>query len=170
MLMYWSSQALVIIAYILLGIGLRKKERIQILFFSSLYQGLVLISYVLLFGTMGIISSIIALLRNFLFIYNEKKGKNSNPSWILILFSIIAIILTIAFYESPVDIFPCILTLVGIYSYWSTSTKITRLGNLVVSGCYIIYAISLNSWFTIICEMYLIVNTIIGYFKFERHH
>lgn len=170
MLMYWSSQALVIIAYVLLGIGLQKKERIEILFFSSLYQIFMLISYILLLGTMGIISSIIALLRNFLLIYNERKGKNTNSYWILILFSLIAIILTIAFYESPVDIFPSILTLVGIYSYWSTSTKITRLGSLVTSGCYIVYSISLSSWFTIICEIYLVVNTIIGYFKFERHY
>ena len=117
---------------------------------------------------MGVIASIIALFRNFLFIYNEKRGR-SNPSWILLLFGIIAIILTIIFYKSSVDILPCVLTLVGIYSYWCTSTKITRLGNLIVSGCYIIYAISLNSWLTIVCEAYLVINTIFGYLKYERH-
>ncbi len=169
MLTYWISQIVVVIAYLILGIGLRKKKRIHILIFSSIYQGLLVISYILLFGTMGIIASVIALLRNFLFIYNEIKGKR-NPSWFLVLFGIIAIVLTIVFYESPVDIFPCILTLVGIYAYWCTSTKITRLGNLVISGCYIIYAISLSSWFTIACEMYLVINTLVGYFKYERQH
>ena len=169
MLNYWISQIIIIVAYIILGIGLRKKERIQILTFSSLYQGLIVISYILLLGTMGVIAGIIALLRNVLFIYNEKKGR-TNSSWILVIFSIIAIILTIIFYETPIDIFPCVLTLVGIFSYWCTSTKITRIGNLIVSGCYIIYAIPLKSWFTIICEMYLVINTIIGIVKHERHH
>lgn len=165
---YWISQIVVVIAYIVLGIGLRKKERLQILTFSSFYQILMIIHYSLLLGIMGIIASIIALLRNFLFIYNEKKGKR-NPSWILILFGIIAIVLTVIFYESPADILPCILTLVGIFSYWCTNTKITRIGNLIISGCYIVYAISLNSWFTIICELYLVINTIIGYIQHEHH-
>lgn len=168
MLAYWVSQATVVVAYIILGIGLRKKERIEILKFSSIYQLFMIISYILLFGTMGVIASIIALLRNFLFIYNEKKGK-SNPSWILVLFCLIAVVLTFVFYKSPVDVSPCILTLIGIFSYWCTNTKVTRLGNLMISVCYIVYAISLNSWFTIICEAYLVINTIIGYLKYERH-
>lgn len=164
---YWLSQILVVIAYIFLGIGLRKEKRLQILTFSSIYQLLMIVHYSLLLGVMGIIASVIALLRNFLFIYNEKKGK-SNPTWILVLFSILAIILTVIFYQSPIDLLPCILTLVGIYSYWCRNTKVTRIGNLVISGCYIIYAIPLFSWFSIICELYLVVNTIIGYFQHER--
>ena len=169
MLNYWISQVIIVIAYIILSIGLRRKERIQILIFSSIYQGLIVISYTLLFGIMGVIASTISLLRNFLFIYNEKKGKN-NSLWIFALFNVITIILTIIFYKSIVDIFPCIFALVGTYSYWRTSTKVTRLGNLVVSGCSVIYAIPLSSWFTVICETYLIINTIIGYIKHELHH
>lgn len=162
-----ASQIIVIIAYLTLGIGLQKKERIQILNYSSIYQILMTIHYALLFGIMGIIASIISLLRNLLFIYNEKKDK-SNPTWILIFFSILSVALTIIFYQSPVDIFPCILTLIGIYSYWCRSTKITRIGNLVISFCYIMYAIPLKSWITMVCETYLIINTLIGFYKFDR--
>ena len=168
-MLYYLSQLIIILAYIILGIGFRKKERIKILKFSSIYQGMMVVSFMLLKGTMGIIASIISLMRNFLFIYNEKKRK-SNPSWALVLFCILAVILTIVFYKKPVDIFPLIMTLIGIFSYWCTNTKITRLGNVTISACYIIYAISLRSWFSIICESYLIVNTLIGFFKHEVHN
>jgi uncharacterized membrane protein HdeD (DUF308 family) len=163
---YWIAQAIIVVAYILLGIGLRKKNRMEILAFSCIYQALMVIQFTLLGGVMGIIASIIALLRNALFIYNEKKSK-ANPKWILAVFGVIAIVLTIIFYKSPVDILPCVLTLVGIYSYWASSTKVTRVGNIVISMCYIIYAIPFKSWFSIICEGYLIINTIVGYCKFE---
>ena len=163
---YWIAQVLVVIAYILLGIGLRRKKRMEILAFSSIYQTLMVIQFALLSGVMGIIASIIAVFRNLLFMYTEKKGR-ANPKWVLAVFGIIAIILTIVFYKSPVDILPCVLTLVGIYSYWASSTKVTRIGNIIISMCYILYAIPLKSWFSIICEGYLIVSTIIGYCKFE---
>lgn len=163
---YWIAQVLVVIAYILLGVGLRRKKRMEILAFSSIYQTLMVIQFALLSGVMGIIASIIAVFRNLLFMYNEKKGR-TNPKWVLAVFGIIAIILTIVFYKSPVDILPCVLTLVGIYSYWASSTKVTRIGNIIISMCYILYAIPLKSWFSIVCEGYLIVSTIIGYCKFE---
>lgn len=164
---YWISQVIIVIAYITLGIGLSKEKRLQILTYSSIYQVLAIVHYALLFGVMGIVASVISLFRNFLFIYNEKKGKN-NPAWILILFSVIAVILTIIFYKSPTDILPCILTLIGIFSYWCRNTKITRVGNLFISGCYIAYAITLQSWFSIACELILVVFTTFGYFKHER--
>ena len=163
---YWISQIIVVIAYLLLGIGLQKKKRLEILTFSTVFQALMIIHYSLLMGISGIIASTIALLRNFLFIYNEKKNKK-NPAWILALFGIIAIISTTFLYNTIADIWPCILTLIGIYSYWSRSTKITRIGNLLISVCYIIYGFSLNSYFSIICELYIITTTIIGYYKHE---
>ena len=163
---YIISQILVAIAYIILGIGLRKEKRIQILSFSSIYQFLLMVSYILLSGIMGIISCMISLSRNILFIFNE-KNKKDNSKAILILFGIIAIVLTIIFYKEPIDIFPCILTLVGIYSYWNKNTKVTRLGNIIISTCWIIYSIHYKSWFLVICESYLIINTFIGLLKYD---
>lgn len=164
---YLASQVIVVVAYIILGIGLSKKERLQILASSSVYQSLMIIHFALLGGVTGIIASIIALFRNFLFIYNEKKKKENSP-WFLVLFGAIAIVSTIVFYKSIADVLPCILTLVGIYSYWCRSTKVTRIGNLIISGCYIVYALYLHSWLSIACELYLVVTTIIGYIKYEK--
>ncbi len=64
---YWIAQAIIVVAYILLGIGLRKKNRMEILSFSCIYQALMVIQFTLLGGVIGIIASIIALFRNALF-------------------------------------------------------------------------------------------------------
>lgn len=165
---YYISQALVVIAYLLLGIGLKQKKQLQILTFSTIYQFIMIFSYLLLDGTMGIFASLIALVRNFVFIYNEKQNKK-NSIITLILFSLIAIGLTIKFYKNFIDLFPLALTLIGIFSYWSSNTKITRIGNIIISLCYIIYSIPLKSWFTIVCEVYLIIQTLLGYFKNNYH-
>lgn len=167
-LSYIISQALVTIAYIILGIGLSRKSRIQILIGSSVYSILAGIHYILLFGTMGAISCFIGVIRNLLFYHNEKHAKE-NSKLILYAFCIITIILTVVFYQSLFDIFPCILSIIGVYSYWNTSTKVTRIGNLLISACYIVYAISIQSYFTIILEVYLVFQTLIGYYKHEKN-
>lgn len=163
---YILSQVLIIIAYIILGIGLGKKSRKHILVYSSIYNILSASHYILLSGTMGAISNIIGLIRNLSFYYNEKKGRK-NSKMLLLIFCFIAIVLTIIFYKTPVDLFPCILSLIGIYSYWNTNTKVTRIGNILISICYIIYSIPIKSYFLIILEGYLVIKTLIGYFKYE---
>ena len=163
---YILSQILVILAYIFLGIGLGKKSRKQILEYSTIYNILTTIHYILLSGIMGAIAGIIGLIRNLLFYYNEKRSIK-NSKLILYVFCIISVTLTIVFYKTPVDILPCVLTLIGIYSYWNTNTKVTRIGNILISICYIIYAIPLKSYFSILLEGYLVVKTLIGYYKYE---
>lgn len=163
---YILSQIFAAIAFIILGIGFRKEKRIQILIYSSIFQIFSIASYALLNGVMGIISCIISLFRNILFIFYEKNS-NKNSNIILILFGTIAIALTCVFYKSPIDIFPCVITLIGIYSFWNKTTKVTRIGNIIVGVCSIIYAIPLKSWLLVVCELYVIINTIVGLVKYD---
>ena len=161
------SQIIVIVAYGLLGVGFLNKAKLKILKFSIGYNILMMIHYVLLCGTMGIVSSIINTSRSMYFEFNEKKGKENSPIS-LIFFCGMSIALGIIFYSSPVDIVPCILAVVGSYTYWVANTKKVRVCNLICSVCYIIYAIYLNSWMVIVCELYLIITTIIGLVKYEK--
>ena len=72
---YIISQVLIVVAYTFLGIGLGKKSRKQILIYSTLYNILSAIHYILLSGVMGAVSNTIGLFRNLLFYYNEKRRK-----------------------------------------------------------------------------------------------
>jgi len=159
--MFWISQFLVLLAYFLLGIGLRKNSKITILYYSIIYQFLMMLQYLLLNGFVGVISSAIGIVRNIVFINNECKHRK-NSKGILLVFTGLTIILTSIFFTGFVDVFPCILTILGIYSYWLGDMKVIRIGNIGISICYIIYAISLNSWVSVLCEGYIIINVILG--------
>ena len=163
---YFFSQLLVLIAYIICGIAFLQKKQIKIMLFVSLFNFLILIQYSLLNATMGIISNAINIIRNVVFIINLKLNRK-NPKILLIIFFLSTIILTTIFYSSPIDIFPCAIALVGTFSYWINNTKILRICNIFCSVCYIIYALPIKSYITIISETYLIVTTIIGYMKHE---
>ncbi len=163
---YVISQVIVIIAYILCGIGFLKKEKKQILFFSTLFNISILIHYTLLNAVSGITSSILNITRNLIIIHNLKKNKD-NSKLILILLCTASVFSMGLFYNSIIDLFPMTISIVGILSYGSESTRVLRICNLTCSLCYIVYAIPLKSFVTIICEIYLIIATLIGLFKYE---
>lgn len=164
---YIFSQILTIIAYIICGIGFLKKEKIHILFYSTLFSILILIQYLLLKAYSGVISCIISIIRNLLFIHHTKRNIQNNKLELLLL-CIFTILLTSCIYKSPLDILPMVLALLGIISYWNTNTRLLRIFNILCSICYVLYAIPLKSYVTIVCEMYLIVTSIIGLIKYEK--
>lgn len=166
---YLISQLLVIIAYIICGIAFLQKNKTKILILVSIFNALILIQYSLLNATMGMIANAINILRNFIFIINLKLNK-PNSKILLILFLLSTIALALIFYTTPIDIFPCIITLISTFSYWINNTKVLRICNVFCSLSYIIYALPLKSYTTIIAETYLIITTIIGYIKHEKNN
>lgn len=166
---YFLSQLLVIIAYIICGIAFLQKSKIKILILVSIFNILILIQYSLLNATMGIIANTINIIRNAIFIINLKLNK-PNSKILLIFFFLSTITLTLIFYTTPIDIFPCIIALTGTFSYWINNTKVLRICNVFCSLSYIIYALPLKSYITIIAEAYLIITTIIGYIRHEKNN
>lgn len=164
---YIFSQVIVMFAYIICGIGFLKKEKLQILYFSTIFSILILIQYMLLNAYSGILACTINIFRNLLFIFNIKNNKRNSELELILLCSI-TILCTIFLYKTLFDLIPMILAIVGIFSYWNSNTKILRICNLICSLCYILYAIPFKSLITIICEIYLIVTTSIGIFKHEN--
>lgn len=164
---YILSQILTIIAYIICGIGFLKKEKIHILFYSTLFSILILLQYLLLNAYSGVIACIISIIRNLLFIHHIKRNIQNNKLELL-LFCIFTVLLTSCIYKSPFDILPMLLSLLGIISYWNTNTKLLRVFNILCSICYVLYSIPLKSYVTIVCEIYLIITSIIGLIRYEK--
>lgn len=165
---YITSQILIVIAYIILGIGMSKKRYSQIMTTTIIYSSLMIIQFALLGAIMGLISNSINLIRNILFKYNDSHGKKSSKI-IIAFFYFITILLFIIFYNNPIDIFPCILALLGTYAYsHNDNTKLVRICTFICSLCYIAYAIYFKSYLNIICESYLIIQTIRGYLKYDK--
>ena len=72
---YITSQILIVIAYIILGIGMSKKKYSQIMTTTIIYSSLMIIQFALLGAIMGLISNSINLIRNIIFKYNDSHGK-----------------------------------------------------------------------------------------------
>lgn len=161
------SQVIVTVAYIVCGIAFLQKEQYRILCFILIFNSLMLFQYYLLNATMGMIANTINIIRNLIFMYNLKHNRE-NHICLLMCFFVITILLTICFYTSCLDVFPCFIALLSTFSYWVNNTKKLRICNILCSMCYIIYAIPIHSYVTIVAETFLIVTTIIGYIRYEH--
>ncbi len=65
-----------------------------------------------------------------------------------------------------VNIFSCVITLFELYSFWNKK-KVHRICTIIVGVCSIICAIPLKSWLLVICELYVIINTIVVLVKYD---
>lgn len=163
---YVLSQIFICFGYIFFGIGMQKKNKVELLKYNCVFYFFISLGFILLGSIVGLISPVCGFFRNMIFIHNEKRNKQ-NSVLILILLSLIAIFFTTVLYESPVDLIPCLLTIIGIVSYWCKVTKFTRIGTCLLCILSIIFSFSINSWFTIICESYVLIATVIGFMKYN---
>lgn len=162
------SQVIVVVAYIIYGMGFLGKTKIGMISKSIAYNALLAVQYILLDATSGVIASGVNVARNAYFIYAYKKEKGTKA--VIIISVIVTIILTMLAYKSPIDILPLMFSLIAVVAYGAKNigTKFVRVLNIASSIFYIIYAICIHSWLMIPCETYVILTTMIGWVKHER--
>lgn len=162
------SQVIVVVAYIIYGMGFLGKTKVGMIAKSIVYNALLVVQYVLLGATSGVIASGANVARNAYFIYAYKKEKGTRA--VIIISVIVTIVLTMVTYKSPIDILPLMFSLIAVIAYGAKNigTKFVRVLNIAASIFYIIYAICIHSWLMVPCETYVIVTTIIGWVRYER--
>lgn len=165
---YILSQIFTIITYILLGITYYAKDRKKVLtisFLSLIANG---IAYILLNAWTGLAMCILALIRNIIFLIDEKKnGKreknNKTDIIILVILYIILIILTIPTYEGFLSLLSVIATALYTFSVWQKKNNIYKLLGIPIGILWILYNIYIMSIFGIILETILLICSITGY-------
>jgi len=162
-----ASQALTVLAYVFLGIGLVRKRRMDILLTGCVFHVLMGAQFLLLGGTMGLAATAVSLLRNVAFAVNERRGK-ANPKRLLAVFALAVLSLTAFFFRTPADLLPAGFSLIGLFIYWYPGTRTVRIGTFAISICYIAYAVPLESWSTVVCEVFIMASTTVGYLRHER--
>lgn len=162
------SQVIVVIAYIIYGIGFLGKSKVGMMAKSIAYNSLMVVQYILLGATSGIIASSVNVARNAYFIYAYKKEKGTRA--VIIISVIVAVVLTAVTYESPIDILPLMFSLIAVIAYGEKKigTRFLRCLNIASSIFYIIYAVFIHSWMVVPLETYVIVTTLIGWRKNEK--
>ncbi len=167
---YILSQVFIILNYVFLVLTYQAKNRKRILAFN--FGALIAtgISYLFLSAYSGLAMVFVAVIRNIIFIIDEKKNgkskKNGIKDYIIlaVLFAI-AIISAKLTYNGILSMMSVAATMLYTYSVWQKNTKVYKALGLPVGILWIIYNIYIFSIFGIILEVILAISSIIGYVR-----
>jgi len=164
---YILSQVLIIINSILLMITYQLKTRKSILIVSFFALFAAAGSYIFLSAWSGLAMIIVAIIRNLIFLIDEKKNGKSDVITkkdiiVLVILYIISIISAIFTYEGFWSLMSVFATMLYTYSVWQKKTRTYKILGIIVEITWIIYNIYIFSIFGIIVEIMLLISAIIG--------
>lgn len=160
-LSYVLSQIFAITYYILFDITYYMKNKKNILVLGVIGIFIHSISYALLGGWSAVAMGIVAVLRNIIFIFEEKKEKNNKI--ILYILFLITIVSGIFTYNSFFDVLPVIATILYTYSIWQKNIRKYKFIGIITGVLFVIYNIYVRSIFGIIAEFILALCSLNGY-------
>ena len=164
---YILSQVFIIINYIFLMATYQLKNRKKILIFNF---GAIIatgMSYIFLSAWSGLAMVIVAIIRNIIFMIDEKKNGKSDKITkkdiiILVILYIISLISAIFTYDGFLSLMSVFATMLYTYSVWQKKTSIYKVLGIPVGIIWILYNIYIFSIFGIILESLLLISAIIG--------
>lgn len=170
---YILSQVFTIIMYGLLAVTYYAKDRKKVLiinFLSLIANG---IAYIFLNAWTGLAMCVVALIRNIIFLIDEKKnGKretiNKTDVIILIILYVISIISAIFTYDGFLSLLSVFATALYTFSVWQKKTSIYKLLGIPIGILWVLYNIYIMSIFGIILETVLLICSITGYLLERR--
>lgn len=177
------SQVLTVVEYGLLGASYLAKKRkvVVVLDIASMTCGI--IAFILLGADLGMAMSVIILLANFYYLWEEnssrikrkkrgvKRRERQEMIWrtIVLLVALVGIgVVTVLTYDGPLSLLSVAATVLYEISIWQKSTKIYKFLGIPVAFCWMTYNGFVKSPFGVVCEMGMLVTSIIGYAKEVR--
>ena len=165
---YVISQVFTVIMYILLGITFYVKERRVVLILNFIATISIAIAYILLGAWTGLAMCIVVVIRNIIFLLDEKKnGKREtiNKTDIIILIVLYSISITFAIfsYDGIFSLLSVAATMLNTYSVWQKDIKIYKLLGIPTGILWVLYNTYIMSIFGIILEGILLICSTTGY-------
>ncbi len=169
---YVWSQIFTVIEYALLGASYLAKNRkaIVALDIGSMATGI--IAFILLGADLGMAMSVIILLANFYYLWDESvHSEQERKKYHVRDFVVLAVVLlgitlvTIWTYEGPLSLMSVAATTLYEISIWQKSTKVYKFLGIPVAFCWMTYNGFERSIFGVLCEMVMFVTSIIGYVR-----
>lgn len=170
---YVISQVFTVIMYILLAMTYYVKDRRKVLIIHFIATLSVSIAYILLGAWTGLAMCVVVIIRNIIFLLDEKKnGKREtiNKTDIIILVALysISIIFAIFSYDGIFSLLSVLATLLNTYSVWQKDIKIYKLLGIPTGILWILYNTYIMSIFGIILEGVILVCSTTGYILEKR--
>ena len=161
--------------------GLQKHKPLAQLFY--LINNIVLTIMFFIFGRYSTaLICIVAMIRSLVFyVFSIKKIKPN--IFVLILFEVAYITITIVTWHDALDLLPLCGTLVSTYTSWQDRVSIMRIGYIINPIFYIIYKLIIGAYISLITEALLLIanlfsliyydmlkkeKPILSYFKFYK--
>lgn len=164
---YILSQIFILIYYAFLIITYQSKNRRNILIYNFCGMIATGLSFLCLSAYSGLAMTVVAILRNIIFMIDEKKNGKSDKNIlkdyiILAVLYIISIVFAIFTYNGVLSMMSVLASMLYTYSVWQKSTKIYKLLGIPIGIISIVYNIYIFSIFGIIMEVILAISSIIG--------
>ncbi len=163
---YIISQIFVCISYSFLGITYFLKNRKFILFFSMLAVCCNGVGFFFLKAWSGLAMAAFAILRNVIFLIQNKNGKSEKiklVDWIILLALIsVSVVSAVFTFDGLGSMLSVIATLTYTVSIWQKNPLVYKVLGIVASLLWIAYGIYIMSIFSIILEAVLLIAEVSG--------
>ncbi|MDE5539065.1 MAG: YgjV family protein [Bacilli bacterium] len=170
---YVFSQIFVILYYFLEMVSYQLKNRQVILMVNGIAMIFMGVSYFLLNAYTGVATVGFGLLRNMVFLLDEKiNGKSDKIKFkdiiIIILLTLILVVLSVITYDGIFSLMAPLATWLYMISLWQKNTMVYKILGIPVSIAGITYNIFISSLFGIIFEGAALISAIVGFFREKR--
>ncbi len=167
---YVWSQILTLIEYGLLGTTYFAKKRKWVVILDTFSMAAGIGAYILLGADLGLAMSVVILLANFYYLYDEKRRGKEHKLQLRdyvalgIVLGAIAI-LAILTYDGPLSLLSVIATVLYEISIWQNNTKIYKFLGIPVALCWMLYNGFIFSVAGIIAEGIMFLAAVVGYLR-----
>ena len=167
---YIWSQILTLVEYGLLGATYFAKRRKLVVILDTISMAAGIGAYILLGADLGLAMSVVILLANFYYLYDEgRRGKNHKLKlrdyvFLALVLAIIAV-LAVWTYDGPLSLLSVAATVLYEISIWQNNTKVYKFLGIPVALCWMLYNIFVFSVAGIFSEGVIFLAAVIGYLR-----
>lgn len=169
------SQIFAVAEYALLGASYLAKKRLAVVVLDIVSMACGIVTFILLGADLGMAMSVIVLLANFYYLWDEKKHSAKERSvlhprdYVVLTVVLLGIgVVTALTYDGPLSLLSVVATTLYEISIWQKSTKVYKFLGIPVALCWMIYNAVVKSPFGALCELAMLAASIVGYVREVR--
>lgn len=165
---YVWSQILTVIEYGLLALSYQARKRLLAVVLDILSMAMGVLTYLLLGADLGLGMSLVILVANFYYLYQEKHPRlRKRRYWwdyvmLAVVLGVIGVI-TAFTHEGWLSLLSVAATVLYEISIWQKSTKVYKFLGIPTALCWMLYNAVVRSAFGVICEAAVLGASIGGY-------
>ena len=169
---YIFSQIFTVVEYGLLGASYLAKNRKAVVLLDIASMGCGIVAFLLLGADLGMAMSVIILLANFYYLWDEHKHNAKERARLhlrdyVVLGVVLTgiLVVTVLTYDGLSSLLSVAATVIYEISISQKSTKVYKFLGIPVAFCWMAYNGFVQSIFGVICEMVMLLASIVGYVR-----